>query len=156
MSSLILPAIHLGVLLGFIFYKVRSPFGQYLKERYESTVNALESSKKQAALLDSKKKEVELRFAQLESEKKKVFESWKAQEEGQVKAIRESSVRVLEQMKKDAEMSRAGLETAVRAEAIKTLAEHTIVLAEEKIKQKLNADVQKRLQDKFVLEVSKV
>lgn len=155
MNTLILPALNLLVLLAFVFYKTRAPFAQFLKDRYENIVTALNQSKRQAAVLDTKKKEVELKFAQLESDRKKIFETWKQQEVAQAKAIQESSTRIIAQMKKDAEFSKLGLEDSLRSEAVKALAEHTLRLAKDKIQQKLNPEAHKKIIDRFVAEVSR-
>ena len=110
MDKLILPVIHLSVLLGFIIYKAKAPFVEFMKKRHQDVSDGLNQAKIQAAQVDTKKREVEAKFASLQKEKEVIFSDWKERQEAQIKAVKESSVKLLSQMKVESAQNTKSLE----------------------------------------------
>ena len=153
MQSLILPAIHLSVLLGFIIYKIRKPFAEFMLNRSVLVNEGLNKSKKQALDVNAKKKEVEEKLSNLAKEKQIILNEWKEKEAKQILLIQESSKKLLAQMKIEADQNKAALEVAARLETIKEIGMLVVAQAEAKIKSSLNAETHNRLNQVFSDEV---
>ena len=154
MDKLILPAIHLAIVVGFIIYMVKTPFGNFIRTRHKDVFEGLNKSKIQARDAEAKKKEVEAKLSSLELEKQKIVAEAKEREAAQIKAIQESSQRILAQMKAEAEQNKKALEAQYQAEALKSVATQVLSQAEAKIRQGLNADTHRKLNDRFAAEIS--
>ena len=155
MNKLILPAIHLIALLSFIVYKTKTPFVQFMQKRYQEVFDGLNRSKLQALEAEVKKKEVESKFASLESEKKRIALDWVDRQAQQTKAIRESTQRMMAQMKAESEQNKKALEQSYQQTILKNFTKTVLAQAEIKIKQTMTPEVQNNLNQRFVQEVSR-
>ena len=149
MGSLILPAIHLSVLLGYIFYKTKKPFLEFVRSRHLEVSDGLNKSKKQAINVEAKRKEVEARLSGLEVEKKKIILEWKEKEAQQILTIQQSTQRILNQMKLEAEQNKKSLSESVRTETLKGIGMLVLAQAESKIKAGLNKETHQKLNQSF-------
>lgn len=154
MDKLILPAIHLAVLVGFIIYMVKTPFGEFIRSRHKEVSEGLNKSKTQAIEAEAKKKEVEAKLSSLDLEKQKILAEWKEREAAQLKAIQESSQRILAQMKHEAEQNKKALEEFYKSEALKSVGVLVLSMAEEKIRQGLNPESHHKINDRFAGELA--
>lgn len=154
MLKLILPAIHLFGLVGFILYKTKSPFFQFMKDRQREISEGLNRSKTQANAAADRKKEIEAKLATLENEKALIAKEWEEKRIKQVQALQESSARVVAQTKREAEQNRIALEAGVAAEALAEFKRAVLGRAMEKIQKSLTPEVQARLQKQFLNEIS--
>lgn len=154
MLKLILPAIHLFGLVGFILYKTKGPFFQFMKERQREISEGLNRSKTQASAAAERKKEIEAKLAMLQSEKALIVKEWEEKRIKQVQALQESAARVVAQIKREAEQNRVALEAGVAAEALAEFKRAVLVRAMEKIQKSLTPEVQARLQKQFLSEIS--
>ena len=154
MEKLILPAIHLVALLGFIIYKVKTPFTQFMKDRYQEVYEGLNRSKIQAAEAEAKKKDVESKLATLGVTKTKIANEWADRQAQQIKSIQENAQKVIAQMGKEAEQNKTAFEASLKQVVLKNFTKTVLVQAEIKIKQSLNSDTQKGLNDRFAQELS--
>jgi F0F1-type ATP synthase membrane subunit b/b' len=154
MLKLILPAIHLFGLVGFILYKTRSPFFRFMKDRQREISDGLNRSKTQASAAAERKKEIEAKLATLESEKVLIAKEWEEKRLKQVQVIQESAARVIAQTRREAEQNRVALEASVASEALVGFRRAVLVRAMEKIRGSLSAEVQARLQKQFLNEIS--
>lgn len=153
MEKLILPAIHLALLVGFIIYMVKTPFGEFIRGRHKTISEGLSRSKNQAREAEAKKKEVEAKLSSLELEKQKINAEWKEREAAQFKIVQESSERIIAQMKREAEQNKKSLEEFYKAEAIKSVGALVMAQAESKIRQGLNTDSHRKINDRFASEL---
>lgn len=154
MEKLLLPAIHLFGLVAFLVYKTKGSFVSFVNNRHVEVRDGLNKSKLQAAQADSKRKEVEAKFASLQKEKDLIFAEWKEKETAQIKSIKDASPKILAQMSKEAEQNKASLESQVKAQIMKKITDQIVVKVEENVKAGLNAQVHQGLSDRFVKEVS--
>lgn len=154
MTSLIFPALNLAILLGLLIYFLRSPLGKYVTTRREEIVAGLSRSKIQVLEAEAKRKEIEARFATLDSDKSVIFKEWKEREILQVKAIQESSERILAQMKKEADSNKIALEDFMNKDALNSAALYTIELTKKKMNERLNADSHRKINERFSQEVA--
>jgi|GEM_PF-2506101 len=153
MHKLIVPAIHLAILIGFLVYLTKAPFMEFIRNRHKDISEGLNKSKKQAADVDAKKREVEAKLAGLDQAKQQILAEWKEREVAQVKAIQEGTQRILAQMKSEAEKNKKVLEEFYHAEALKGVAARVLALAEESIRQGLNAETHRKLNERFTGEI---
>ncbi len=154
MLKLILPAIHLFGLVGFILYKAKSPFFQFMKDRQRDISEGLNKSKTQANMAAQRKKEIEAKFSMLESEKNMIAKEWEEKRQKQSQAVQESAVRVIAQTRREAEQNRVALESGVAAETLADFKRAVLVQAKEKIQKSLSPEIQARLQKRFLNEIS--
>ena len=155
MEKLLLPAIHLVALLGFIVYKVKSPFVQFMKDRYQEVYDGLNRSKIQAAEVDAKKKEIETKLASLDSTRQKIAGEWSARQAEQTRSIQDSTQRVISQMNKEAEQNKKAFENGLQQVVLKNFSKTVLTQAETKIKQGLTPEALKGLNDRFAQELSR-
>jgi F-type H+-transporting ATPase subunit b len=154
MEKLILPAVHLFGLVAFIIYKTKGSFVQFMETRHTEMSDGLNKAKIQAASAAAKKKEIEAKFAGLENEKNLIIAEWKEKEAAQLKAIRESSAKLIAQMTIEAEQNKKSLEQQIRNQVMKKYAEQIIVQVEDKVKKGLNEQTHKGMVEQFINEVS--
>jgi F0F1-type ATP synthase membrane subunit b/b' len=149
MQALILPAIQLAILLGFLGYKLKKPFRNFMHARHYEVTSGLNKSKTHAANSEQKRKEMELKLAGLSIEKQKIIVEWKEREELQIKATKESAQRLLNQMKTEAEQNKKALEEFYKHETLKSIGMLVATQAEAKIRANLNADSHRRMNSQF-------
>ena len=154
MSALIWPAVNFILLIGFVVYKTKHPFRTFMIDRHKSVFEGLNRSKLQAAAAAQRKQEVEAKLANLDTEKVKITNEWIERQIQQVAAIRESSVRVIAQMHKEAEQNKSALEVSLRADMLRNFKRNVIAQAEAKIVQALNADTHSKVNQNFIHDVS--
>jgi F0F1-type ATP synthase membrane subunit b/b' len=154
MLKLILPAIHLFGLVGFILYKTKSPFFQFMKDRQRDISEGLNKSKTQANAAAERKKEIEAKLAKLENEKAVIAKEWEEKRVKQERAIQESAARVISQTRREAEQNRVALESGVASEALGDFKRTVLARAMEKIQKSLSPEVQTRMQKQFLNEIS--
>jgi F-type H+-transporting ATPase subunit b len=154
MEKLILPAVHLFGLVAFIIYKTKGSFVEFMETRHNEMSDGLNKAKIQAASAEAKKREIEAKFAGLEKEKNLIIAEWKEKEAAQIKAIKESSVKLLAQMTAEAEQNKKALEQQIKNQVMKKIADQIIAQVEEKVKKGLNDQAHKGMIDQFVKEVS--
>lgn len=153
MDKLILPAIHLFALVGFIIYKTKTPFVGFVSNRHAQVKDGLNRAKIQAAEAGAKKREIEAKFAGLQKEKDSIFAEWKEKEQAQINAIKAAAPKILAQMKTDAEMNRKSLEEQMRAQIMKKVAEEVLTQVEQKVKDGLTSEKHASLNEQFSKEV---
>ena len=156
MGSLILPAIHLSILLGYIFYKTKPAFLEFMRTRHLTVTEGLNKSKKQALDVEAKKKEVDAKLSNFASEKQKIVAEWKEKEGLQTKVIQESSQRLLNQMKIEAEQNKKALVEAVKVDTLKGIGMLVVAQAEAKIRAGLNPEAHRKINEVFTGEVAGV
>jgi F-type H+-transporting ATPase subunit b len=154
MEKLILPAVHLFGLVAFIIYKTKGSFVEFMETRHNEMSDGLNKAKIQAASAEAKKKEIEAKFAGLEKEKNMIIAEWKEKEAAQIKAIKESSTKLLAQMTTEAEQNKKALEQQIKNQVMKKIADQIIAQVEEKVKKGLDDQSHKGMIDQFVKEVS--
>ena len=145
MEKLIWPAINLFGLLGFLFYKTKNPFLDFVRGRRVEIFEGLNRSKAQAEAAQARRKEVERKLATLDQEKSRILAEWKEKEAAQTKAILESSVRIIAQIKNEAEQNKKTLEEQVRVSIERNFRRTVIAQAEQKIVQALNTDTHSKM-----------
>lgn len=154
MQGLLWPFVHFAALVGFIVYKAKTPFGQFIQTRHKEVFEGLNRSKLQAAEAAQKKAEIESKLSGLESEKRQIIAEWKEREIQQIKAAQESSSRVVAQLRSDAELNKKALEETFRSETAKAIGLLVLARAEQKIKAAMNAEVHKKVNDGFIRELT--
>jgi len=154
MEKLFWPAVHFFGLVAFIVYKTKGSFVHFMKTRHNEMSDGLNKAKIQAAEAASKKKEIEAKFATLEKEKSIIFAEWKDKEAIQIKAIKESSIKIISQMNTEAEQNKKALEDQIRNQVMKKIADQIIAQVEDKVKTGLNEQAHKGLIEQFVKGVS--
>ena len=153
MQALIFPAINFIILLSFIIYKTKAPFFQFMKKRHQDVFDGLNKSKVQAATAAAKKAEVELKLSKLDSEKATIQAEWKSKETQQIKALGESTERIMAQMKAEAIQNKKSLEVTLQSEMTRNFNRAVIAQAEQKIKAALNAETHAKINQTFVKDV---
>ena len=154
MDQLIIPTIQLSLLLGFLIYKIKPSFIAHMKTRHGEMSEVLNRAKMQTAQADSRKKEVEAKFANLLAEKESIFADWKERQNSQLAAIKESTPKVLTQMKVESEQNKKSLEVQIRAQVMKSIADQILSRVEDKVKAGLTVESHKAINEQFMKEVS--
>ncbi len=155
MNTLIFPALNFILLLGFIIYKTKGPFFAFMRKRHLDVSEGLNKSKIQAAAAEARFKQVEFKLVGLEDEKRAIAHEWALRKQQQEKALRESSERVIAQMKHEAEQNKKALEITLQADMLKNFRRNVIAQAETKIKSSLNPEVHAQINQKFIQDVAK-
>ena len=145
MEKLLWPAINLFGLVAFLVYKAKGPFMDFVRGRRVEIFDGLNKSKIQAQAAADRRKEIEAKIATLDQEKSKIFSEWKEKESTQTKAIQESSVRILAQLKVEAEQNKKTLEEQTRIAISRGFRRSVLAQAEQKIGQGLNAEVHSKI-----------
>jgi F-type H+-transporting ATPase subunit b len=153
MEKLILPAINFAILIGFLTFKLKTPFMQFIQDRHKTITEGLSRSKLQAAEAESKKKEIDAKLSSIELEKQKIIAEWKEIELQQIHQLQEGTKNVLAAMKLEAERNRKALEESIRSETIRSIGRLILVQANEKIAKGLNPEVHKRINGQFAKEL---
>ena len=155
MHTLIFPFLNFALLLGFIIYKTKGPFSNFMKKRHSDVFEGLNKSKTQAALAEARRKEVEFKLVGLETEKRAIAAEWTDRRAQQEKALHESSKRIVAQMKTEAEQNKKALEISLQADMLKNFRRNVIAQAEIKIKSSLSPQVHAQINQKFIQDVAK-
>jgi F0F1-type ATP synthase membrane subunit b/b' len=153
MNTLLWPFIHFAALLGFIVYKTKAPFGQFIRTRHQEVLTGLNKSKLQAAEAAQRKAEIERKLTGLEAEKQAILAEFKEREVEQIRALRESSQRILAQIKVDAQLNRKSLEEGFRVETLRAFSLLVIKKAEQKLKSAMSPESHKKVNEEFVKEL---
>jgi len=117
----------------------------FVRGRRVEIFEGLNKSKNQAKAAADRRKEVETKLASLDQEKAKIFTEWKEKEAIQAKAIQESSVRILAQLKVEGEQNKKSLEEQTRIAISRGFRRSVLAQAEQKIGQNLNAEVHSKI-----------
>ena len=153
MNTLILPALNLLILIGFIVYKTKLPFYQFMQKRRDDVYEGLNRSKVQAKDAALKKSEIEAKFKSLEQIKATIRAEWKQRESQQIAALRDSSERIILQMGKEGEQNKRALEQALQRDILREFKQKILLQAETKIKQNLSPEIHLNLNENFIKEV---
>ncbi|MBS1959325.1 MAG: hypothetical protein JST80_07640 [Bdellovibrionales bacterium] len=153
MNGLILPFVNFVALVGFLFYKGKGPFVEFVRGRHQDIKAGLNKSKIQVAEAAAKKAEIEAKLKGLDGEKQAIIAEWKEREVQQIKAIQETSIRVVAQLKVDADLNKKVLEQSFRSDAARAIAQLVIAKAEQKLKSSMTAESHKKINDGFVKEL---
>ena len=97
-----------------------------------------------------------MKVARLDTEKQAIFTEWKQRENDQIKLVQESSKKLIEQMKVDAQRNKQFLEESVRAEAVKAIGRLILKQATDKITQSLTAEKHQKLNSEFAQQLQGV
>ena len=155
MEKLFWPALNLFGLLGFLAYKAKGPFFNFVHLRRNEIFEGLNKSKSQLEAASKRKTEVEARISGLDVETREIASEWAQKSATQTQAIRQSSLRVIEQMKVEAEQNKVALieqtRVSIRANFKKTI----LQTAEQKILQSLNSSVHAKVNERLAGEVSR-
>ncbi len=154
METLVLPFLNLAVLLGFLTYKLKKPLSEFIVKRHKETIDGLNRTKKQVADAELRRAEIENKLAKLDTEKTLIAREWKDRGELQIKALRESSQRVLQQMNAEAQRNQAALSEMAQSEILKSAGKQAIFMATEKLKAKLTPEAQQQVQNRFAKELA--
>jgi F0F1-type ATP synthase membrane subunit b/b' len=153
MNTLIFPAVNLILLLGFIVYKTKQPFKDFMQKRHSDVFDGLNRSKIQAAAAATKQKEVEKKLLNLDAERIIIAQEWKQRETQQIAALHESSARVVAQMRKESDQNKKSLEVSLEADILRNFKRNVIAQAETKIKSALNSETHAKLNQSFTQEL---
>jgi F0F1-type ATP synthase membrane subunit b/b' len=154
MNTLIWPAVNLILLVGFVVYKTKHPFREFMVTRHKGIFEGLNRSKLQAASAAQRKKEIDAKLANLDAEKVVIANEWIERQIQQVAAVRESSVRVIAQMHNEAKQNKSALEISLQADMLRNFKRNVIAQAETKIAHALNPGVHGQINHNFIDEVS--
>ena len=154
MEKLLWPAIHLFALVAFIVYKTKGSFLDFIRNRHQEISDGLNRAKTQAASVEARRKEIEVKFSGLQKEKETIFSEWKDKETSQLKAIQDSSDRTLLQLKVESERNRKNLEEQFRSQIMKEVAVEVVAMVEGKIKSGLSEQLHQSINDRISKEVS--
>ncbi len=154
MDKLLLPAIHLFALLGFLFYKVKGPFIDFVRGRRTQIFDGLNKSKTQVQDAARRRAEIERKLSLLDSMKTQILAEWAEKAQAQTKAIKEGSVRVTVQMRSEAETNKKALIESTK-KAIEAGFRKTVVSqAEEKILRALNPELHAKINSSLASKIT--
>ena len=87
--------------------------------------------------------------------KKVIASEWNERQAQQEAALRESSVRVIAQMKKEAEQNKKALDASLKADLLKAFRKNVLNQAESKIKSSLNPGLHASINQGFIQDLAK-
>ena len=155
MEKLLWPAINLVGLLGFIAYKTKAPFFSFVRGRRNEIFEGLNKSKIQVEEAQKRRAEIDSRLSGLELEKSKIASEWKEKSLAQTQAIRDGSVKIIEQMKLEAQQNQKALIQQTQKTIQMGFRKSVLTQAEQKISQALNSGVHAKINERLVNEVSR-
>jgi F0F1-type ATP synthase membrane subunit b/b' len=144
-EKLIWPAINLFGLLGFLLYKTRAPFLDFVRGRRTDIFEGLNRSRARAEAAQARRKEVEAKMLTLDHQKARILADWKEKEATQTRAILDSSARILAQIRLEAEQNKKTLEEQTRISVERAFRRTVVAQAEKKIASALSAEVHARM-----------
>ena len=150
MNTLLFPAIHFVALIGFLTYKLSPSFSEFIRSRHLLIAEGLSKSEAQAKLALERQKEVEQKISRMGEQKNSVVAEWKKREAEQIAMIRESSQKVLQQMKIDSERNQNHLLEQLRGETIKSIGRLIMNRAMEKISLNMTSEKRQKLNQEFI------
>jgi F0F1-type ATP synthase membrane subunit b/b' len=155
MDKLIWPAINLFGLLGFIFYKTKKPFFEFVSLRRSEIFEGLNRSRIQAEEAARRRKEIEAKLSSLEKEKASIFMEWREKTASRAESIRDRSKVVMVQMRAEAEQNKKALVEATRQSIASGYRRAVVQQVEQKIQQSLNPDVHARMNARVIDQIGK-
>lgn len=155
MEKLIWPAINLFGLLGFIFYKTKGPFIEFVSLRRSEIFEGLNRSRIQAEEAARRRKEVETKISTLEKEKTAILTEWKEKGVARSEALRERSQVLMVQMRAEAEQNKKALIDTTRLLITASYRKSILQQVENKLQQALNADHHQKLNARVIDQIGK-
>ncbi|MBU6152716.1 MAG: hypothetical protein KGP28_00310 [Bdellovibrionales bacterium] len=140
MEKLFWPAINLFGLLGFLAYKTKAPFFDFVSGRRKEIFVGLNKSKAQFEEAERRRAEAESKLELLGVETRQIESEWSQKSVLQAETIRQSSARVIAQMKIEAEQNRLALIEQIRGSIRTTFRKAILSSAEQKILQALTPE----------------
>ena len=137
--------INLGIFVGLLIYLLKKPLSEAFKARREAIRAELirAEEEKQAALAQLTSTEAKL--VSVETESAQVLEKARLEAEAEKRRIQVQTEEEIERLRRQTESESARLSQQARAELRRFSAEESIRLAEEKIRQKINAQADAQL-----------
>ena len=155
MEKLFWPALNLFGLLGFLAYKAKGPFFNFVHLRRSEIFEGLNKSKSQLQEASKRKAEVESRISGLDAETREITSEWERKSASQTETLRQGSLRVIEQMRIEAEQNKAALVEQTRDSIRGSFKKALLQAAEQKILQSLNSSVHAKMNERLAGEVSR-
>jgi len=155
MEKLFWPALNLFGLLGFLAYKAKGPFFNFVHLRRSEIFEGLNKSKAQLQEASKRKAEVESRISGLDAETREITSEWSQKTALQTQALRQGSLSVIEQMKIEAEQNKLALIEQTRVSIRGSFKKAILQAAEQKILQSLNSSVHAKVNERLTGEVSR-
>ena len=153
MEALIGQAIHLGILIGLLYFVLRKPVRQFFSERHERIQRevdevrvALRAAKERSEELSAKLKGIDAELASMR--RAHLAEAERAKDIAVKNAERMSATLV-----QDAERSSEALFSDLKNEIVKDLGMRVLAAAEERIRSGLTAADRSRLRETFTAQV---
>ncbi len=154
MNQLFFPALHFAALIAFLTYKMSPAFGDFIRSRHLIITEGLSKSEAQAKLAQDRRKEVELKVSRLGAQKEELVNEWKKREVEQIALVRESSKKVLGQMKLDAERNQKSLEEQFRGDTLKSVGRMILARAVDKITKSMSVEKNQKLNEDFIRQIA--
>lgn len=146
---------NLGVVVIVLYFALRKPLGQYFDERRQNIRKSLEDAQQAYQQAQSKLAEMEKKMTQLDAEMAQI-------KQNAVRAAEEERRRTLDLTEKEAERiinlahrEAEALVRAARQELRQHAADLAVALAQDKIRQKLNPEDERRLAEQFAGQLGK-
>jgi hypothetical protein len=115
----------------------------------------LNKSKIQVEEAQKRRAEIDSRLSGLELEKSKIASEWKEKSLAQSQAIRDGSVKIIEQMKLESQQNQKALIHQTQKAIQMGFRKSVLTQAEQKILQSLNSGVHAQINERLVKEVSR-
>jgi F-type H+-transporting ATPase subunit b len=154
-EKLIWPAINLFGLLGFIFYKAKGPFLEFVSLRRSEIFEGLNRSRIQAEEAARRRKEVEAKLSSLEQERSAILNEWREKGSSRAEALRERSKTLMVQMRAEAEQNKKALIDATRLSIAASYRKSLVQQVEQKIQQALNPERHQKLNAAVIDQIGK-
>jgi F0F1-type ATP synthase membrane subunit b/b' len=154
-EKLIWPAINLFGLLGFILYKAKGPFFEFVNLRRSEIFEGLNRSRIQAEEAARRRKEVETRLASLETEKAAILSEWKERGVARAEALRERSRTLMVQMRAEAEQNKKALIESTRVLIAASYRRSVLQQVEQKLQQALTPDAHQKFNTRVIDQIGK-
>ncbi|NDF13783.1 hypothetical protein EB061_00445 [bacterium] len=155
MEKLIWPAINLFGLLGFIFYKTKGPFLDFVSLRRSEIFEGLNRSRIQAEEAARRRKEIETKLSSLEKERSAILDEWREKGVARSNALRERSKTLVVQMRAEAEQNKRALINATRLSIAASYRKSVLQQVEQKLQQALNAERHHKLNAAVIDQIGK-
>jgi F0F1-type ATP synthase membrane subunit b/b' len=155
MEKLFWPAVNLFMLLGFLGYKTKTPFFSYLRGRREEIFEGLNKSKSRLEEAKKRRADAEARIYRLGDESAAIAAEWSQKGFLQAEALRTGSIRVIAQMKLEAEQNRKTLMEQTKKSIQSSFRKTLLQAAEQKIVQSLNSAVHAKVNERLAGEVTR-
>jgi F-type H+-transporting ATPase subunit b len=154
-EKLIWPAINLFGLLGFIFYKTKGPFLDFVSLRRSEIFEGLNRSRIQAEEAARRRKEIETKLSSLEKERSAILDEWREKGVARSNALRERSKTLVVQMRAEAEQNKRALINATRLSIAASYRKSVLQQVEQKLQQALNAERHHKLNAAVIDQIGK-